>query len=480
MHWLYLHFPNLLLDHLMQGVDQPGPMALSSGGRDNRLVQANRQARALGVRPGQALNAALALCPDLHVHTDRPALATSLLDGIAHQVYTLVAWLSLAPPDGLLLDTRGMARLHGGLGHLPERLNEALHNLGYGLTWSFGDTPLRARLLAQTAQALPHDTPTDTLRACYSRLPLSQLALDSEQHTTLQRLGVYTLGDLLNMPIPAVAQRLSPGLADYLLRLEGRRPDLHQAWQPSARFRLRQELLHECVHSPALLFPLQRMLQRLTDFLRQHQRHTDRLALTLEHRDQPPTRLQLRSTQPQIRAEDWLPLARLRLERLHLPAPVIALHLQAERLLDTQQSAPTPDLFADTLTGAQALATLLDRLQARLGDQQLQTPFLQADYRPERGTGRRLPKASTSLKSSDPPRPVTPPPEQPVWLLEAPQPLHLPANSQPRQGPLRIQCGWWDGRPVQRDYYRLTLDDGREAWCFRTARDGWFLHGWFG
>ena len=47
-------------------------------------------------------------------------------------------------------------------------------------------------------------------------------------------------------------------------------------------------------------------------------------------------------------------------------------------------------------------------------------------------------------------------------------------------GPERIETGWWRGRHVMRDYYRVTTESGRRCWIFRDRDTGqWFLHGWF-
>jgi len=47
-------------------------------------------------------------------------------------------------------------------------------------------------------------------------------------------------------------------------------------------------------------------------------------------------------------------------------------------------------------------------------------------------------------------------------------------------GPERIQTGWWRGRWVARDYYRVETTSGERFWLFRRLSDGqWFLHGTF-
>jgi protein ImuB len=48
-------------------------------------------------------------------------------------------------------------------------------------------------------------------------------------------------------------------------------------------------------------------------------------------------------------------------------------------------------------------------------------------------------------------------------------------------GPERIETGWWRGRSLRRDYYRLETRSGHWLWVFRQLTDGkWFLHGMFG
>ena len=45
-------------------------------------------------------------------------------------------------------------------------------------------------------------------------------------------------------------------------------------------------------------------------------------------------------------------------------------------------------------------------------------------------------------------------------------------------GPERIQTGWWRGRYIRRDYYRVESDHGGHYWLFRS-NGKWFLHGIF-
>ena len=76
---------------------------------------------------------------------------------------------------------------------------------------------------------------------------------------------------------------------------------------------------------------------------------------------------------------------------------------------------------------------------------------------------------------------------RPVWLLREPRPLAGLIEAQPwvlREGPERIESGWWDGADVRRDYFVAESPSGEVAWIFRDHRRGtddgeWFIHGIF-
>jgi protein ImuB len=47
-------------------------------------------------------------------------------------------------------------------------------------------------------------------------------------------------------------------------------------------------------------------------------------------------------------------------------------------------------------------------------------------------------------------------------------------------GPERIEAGWWRGRTVRRDYWRVETASGERYWLFRQLGSGqWHLHGQF-
>jgi len=192
---------------------------------------------------------------------------------------------------------------------------------------------------------------------------------------------------------------------------------------------------------------------------------------------------------------------RERLARVALPAPVVAITLASEA------TAPLPGRNLGLLPGDEALAVapLLDRLRARLGEDAVTRVIPHAEHRPEHAWKSRVrPCFSTNLAATataagkagpDPARitagsakacPVPDAP-RPVWLLAEPEPLGHHLDARPwvlRDGPERIESGWWDGADIRRDYFVADNPRGEQVWIYRDHRYGiddgeWFLHGLF-
>jgi protein ImuB len=65
----------------------------------------------------------------------------------------------------------------------------------------------------------------------------------------------------------------------------------------------------------------------------------------------------------------------------------------------------------------------------------------------------------------------------------APQQLHHSrwrAQVLAAWGPERIETGWWRGRLISRDYWRVQTSAGQLLWVYQDqANQQWFLHGTF-
>jgi protein ImuB len=76
---------------------------------------------------------------------------------------------------------------------------------------------------------------------------------------------------------------------------------------------------------------------------------------------------------------------------------------------------------------------------------------------------------------------------RPLWLLDEAKILSGALEAAPwilRDGPERIESGWWDGRDLRRDYFVAETPHGGIMWIYRDHRYGtddgeWFMHGVF-
>ena len=188
-------------------------------------------------------------------------------------------------------------------------------------------------------------------------------------------------------------------------------------------------------------------------------------------------------------------MLRERLARVVLPAPVESITLASEVV------APLGSRNLGLLPGDDVTATvpLLDRLRARLGEDAVTLIAPHAEHRPERasretkietehsaphGHGNRRQAARTTREAASEGAALS---SRPLWLLASPEPIGHRLEAQPlvlRDGPERIESGWWDGADVRRDYFIAESPSGEIVWIYRDHRYGiedgeWFLHGLF-
>lgn len=473
MLWLYLHFPHLLLDHVRRSQQTQGALAVVDLA-GQAILQVCPEADHLGIRPGMRLKTALGLAPGLVIlHLDSQQEA-NLLEEQARWLYRYAAHITLSPPHGLWAEVSSLQRLYGGLPAVWQTVEQALAERQLTAWLALGHTPLAAQLLAQAGKGECTADKGHILTAL-GKLPLVAAGFDEKSCTRLHRLGLNTLAEVFNLPARELARRLSPELLARIQKAQGTRPDPKSPWHPPHRFRQRADFIQEVEHAQGLLFALQRILTELEEDLCWRQQDTDTLHLLLQHRHEEATRLTLRTTGPEHRAESFLKLLRLKLDQHPLRAPVISLSLSVKRFLGRE--APVgQDLLGDGQDLNEAWHTLASRLQARLGTEALQQLAPRADHRPEFAwTASAIKPASRHSETPE----VSGLPARPLWLLSTPHPLAEPP-ARWFSGPERISAGWWDGQRVHRDYYIAQLSSGQLAWVFRDIRDGWYIHGWFG
>ncbi len=478
MQWLALYLPDLVLDVLARGVAPTLPIAVVAGrGAHRRLVASNRAARDRGARPGLNLPAAWALAPDLRVLERAPALEESSLLNTASWAIQFTSFVSVVPGQGLLLEVGGSLGLFGGIGALRGAVESGLTGLGYRSVLAVAPTPAGAWLLARAGQE-GAVADAASLRERLASLPLACTDLLPETLEALAGLGVRSLGDLMGLPRDGLGRRLGTGVIDLLDRALGLMPDPREPWVPPRAFSARLQLPGEVTETEGLLFPLNRLVLDLVGYLRAVGGGVERMIVGLAHPRGPATGLTVGLAGPSRDPRHLQLLLRERLQGLSLPSPVEALDLKAGRILPL--AGRGVGLFEGAGRAEEDWRQLVDRLRARLGPEAVYGLSLVADHRPERAW---CPSAGEG--GAGPAGPG----RRPLWLLETPRALDAPGDHPRwggalalREGPERIEGGWWDGQDVARDYYVAESEAGERLWVYRDRRPphGWFLHGLFG
>ena len=465
--WAGLYCPALPLSAVWKSAPGTGPVAVHDYQRGQaRMFQVGRIARRHGVRPGQGLNQALALLPQLQSRPRNPAMEQHALEQIALAAYQHSHQVVLAPPDTVLLEIAGSRRLRGNLAGLLENLQKELHAQSFRIRCGTAPVPAAARLLARLNR---HCNSLSELQRLLDQVAIEDLDLTLSQQQALTGCGLTRLGQFMRLGAPERTRRFGTALNTEFNRLYGREPTPLAAWQPPEHYHQRLDLPVASDRADALVFAFKRALDHLGGWLQVRDQALTRLTLSLEREDGGnPIALSLSLARPGFDRARLLELLNLKLERIRLPAPIAALTLKAEST--GEHRPPQADLWSGHNRG-DAWPALLDRLRARLGEDSLSSIAPRPDHRPEKAWAW-VPPGTTAPCTETRPRPT--------WLLPDPRPCRR-ADFRLEEGPERIEAGWWDGQDCKRDYWIARDRDGRKVWIFHEhePRSGWFLHGLF-
>jgi protein ImuB len=493
MLWIAVCLPELPLEACAATPDSiREPFAI---GDAQRILHVNRAAAAAGVAAGMRRATAAALCPRLALRARDPAREQAALEGIARWALRFTPSVALvAPPRdplageepaGVLLEVAASLRLFGGQARLLAALRKGLIEQGHAARVATAPVPHAAWLLARAADGLQARSVADLPRAL-APLPVWLLGAGWVHRDALRGVGIARIGDLLPLPRTAVARRFSEALLDELDRALGKKSDPRAWFVAPERFEARIELAARVDGAEALLFAARRLIVQMSGWLAGRCAAARMLVFSLIHEGCTPTVLPLALASASSDEARFTAVLREVLGRLRLVAPVYELQLRCD---DIVTAAPLAgELFPAGGAGQESVAQLIERLQARLGREQVVRLRPRADHRPEFAFGAGA--VDTAAARAQPALPEQP--SRPLWLLPAPVALAerdcAPSCGTPLAlvaGPERIESGWWDGRWIERDYFIARDADGALLWIFRprapdpVLRQGWYLHGRF-
>ena len=439
-----------------------------------------------------------------------------LLERLATRAQRFTPRVSLAPPDGLLLEVKGSLHLFNGVEGLSRALSNECALLGLKTTLAVSPTPLSA-LVAARASGIAHGAaqargrPTvpakmfvvlspQQLVGRLAAIPVTALRWPEDSIERLAHMGVRTIGEVLRLPRAGFAKRFGAEHLSTLDRLMGRTADLRDRFRARERFRRKRDLTYEIESHDGIVSALEPLFKELGAFLLARQCGVLLLECRLRHRHAPTSSCVLRLAAPSFDAERLSELMSERLNALVLPEPVRSCELRSGALVRSVFASSS--LWQPGEHGGNAgteAPELIEYLRARLGPEAVYGLKVLQGHRPENAWGvGAVPRASghrgaatEAARGGAVPRPTHSPwPafRRPHWLLPSPKLLRERDGLPRHRGPLRlvsdperIETGWWDGGEIARDYYVALTMHGVRLWIFRERNKPhrWFLHGVF-
>jgi protein ImuB len=490
-----------------------------------RVVALDERAAWAGLSRGMGLSDARAIAPAIEVAGEDPQADRQLLEAIADWAdrYTPLVALDpgpqaeravLAGPSadfGLMLDITGCANLFGGEAAMLSDILSRLFHQGFAASGAIAATPGAAHALARYrppgAAHMPQQGPPviaaqDTARAV-AALPLAALRLEQETVSGLARLGLRSIGQVMERPRAPLARRFGKAL---LLRLDQALGAVEEAISPRLPAPVRmaeRRMATPIVSMDDVETLVRRLAANLCEAMEQRGEGARIIDLALFRVDGAVTRTGVGTSRP-LRDPDAI--ARLfheRLAALHddLDAgcgfDIVRLSVSACERFD-----PAEPSF-DGAGAQETVAGLADRLAARLGITSVLRASPRDTHIPEQAE-RLLPASEAPPRpAAHAPLPGSAPPQRPLRLFARPQAVEalaeVPDGPPLRfrwrrllhdvvraEGPERVAGQWWQGNAPPRDYYRIEDTGGRRFWLFREGLHGegdapprWFVHGLF-
>jgi protein ImuB len=517
--WLAIYLPRIRTDRLIRagrGASDGRPLAIyakESGAY--QLTGVDARGSALGLHLAMSLADARAIQPKLEAVEADPEEDSRALDNIAAWCQRFTPIVVIDPPEGLFLDITGCAHLFGGEEQLRVEILTRLHAQGFGARVEIAPTPgaawafaryrqKRAVTLREALSASIAETTDESLAQNLAPLPVEALRLDPDAAALLRRLGLKTVGQLLNAPRSSFAARAGERAMLRLDQALGRAQEALTPRRPAPPLFALRRFLEPIFTADAILHVAQDLCSDAVEKLDRRGAGVLRAELVLFGVDGRDRILGVNVSKPLREVKPLMRLFREKLgivgENLNAEFGFEAARLDIVRLAPIAERARTLVSVEEIAANAEQISGIVDILSSRLGSKHILRPQLHEEHAPERAAGWRsaLGKASEAVVKS----PSDGVQRRPVRLFAPAQQIEVMASvpdGPPIQfrwrrvlreviraeGPERIS-GDWQRREMTRDYYRVEDKQGRRYWLYREGLYGetntaprWFVHGLF-
>ena len=447
------------------------------------ILWVNSAAAGAGIRPGMRYASGLSLDRNLCAGT----VSEEEIGAAVRQVHELLADFSpgVEPsedePGIFWVDATRLDRLYGSFENWTREMASGFSRLELPASIVVGFSRFGSYAIAKAENRVTVLPSFELEEVCSRKVRLQHLRIAPSLRDRLEKLGIHTVGDFLDLPQGGIARHLGRE-ARTLYRLAA--GELSLPLQPRMipePLRARTELEEPESNAPRLLFRIKQLLDPLLLAAADRGQKVAVLRLQLLLEDGDRRLEQIQPARPTLKVSALLDLVRLRLESLSLPVRPVELSLEVEgvsaapRVVSLLQRNPSRNL--------EAALRALARVRAEFGPDSVVSARLKSGHLPEARCEWRplekLPAASprsVSLRSlvrraHARPRPLKRSPLESAgrWWKRSPGLGRL-------LGYL-ISGGWWS-REVRRDYRFVGTGRGEILWVYYDQkRRRWYSQG---
>ena len=453
----------------------------------DRVVAMSRAAAGSGVQHGMRRGGVLTLASTVALRDRDKQREDESLKALAVALMQFSPQVTVAAEATVLVDVGASLRLFGGIRRLRRKFAQTVEALALTGRLGVAPTGTGAWLLARYGAAALGEA---SLRCKLGRIPVAVLPEARPVADWFKGLGCRTLDDVAHLPRTGLTRRTGPALLDALDRANGRQPEGFEWLTLPPTFRVKQELADRTERADLIAMCAEGLVEQLIGWLAGAHYSVSALSLLLDHERGreaiEPTRIAVAFSEATANRAHLLRLVRERINRVELPAAVLAVTLRVDEA--EAATSQSESLFPEPGGTAADHARLMEVLAARLGDDKLRRLAPVPDHRPE-VANRWLP-LSDQTKATAAPTHL----RRPLWLLNKPIALMMRQHRPYYGSPLRlmsqaerVEAGWWTDQIVARDYFVAEGSNHCCYWIFRERPavadddDGrWFLHGLFG
>ena len=506
------------------------------------LISVTPEAEAAGLRQGQPLRDATAMCPALLTVPENASMDAVFLRALRRWAGKFSPWVAEEAADALVIDLTGCAHLFGGEAGLMQQVEEDCGDLGLTLRAAIADTRGAAWALARYAgggggalsgvrtgdairqeahatrsramvrrrggPAVPNGpvgviAPPGQMRQALAALPLPALRITPQAVEALGRLGLRRVEDIMGLPRAALARRFG---ADVLRRLDQAFGVEGEPVNPAAaplHFAIRISFPDPIGLRDDVIAGLDRLLQPLCDKLRAKGQGARRVRLEAMRSDGRVEAVEVGLARASFDVDRIRPLLLLKIDSIDVGFGIDRLRLEATQteVLQARQHRGHLEAAAEVAArqGADtALEDLIGKLGTKLGQEAVIRLHPADSHIPEK-SAMTLAAAWSGPAPAPWPRPRAP---RPIVLfhpesVDAPQDERTPPAAfgwRRRRFALRVAVGperllpeWWlddpNWRSGPRDYWRIEAEGGTRLWMFYAhggeISGGWFCQGQF-